>query len=492
VIEHHLPILQILVPLVAAPICVLLRRAALAQGFSIAVCWTTFAMSIALLLRVAEVGTISYDLGGWPAPWGIVYQVDLLSAFILLLVSGIGAIVIAYAPRSLASEIPREKRYLFCTTYLLCLTGLLGIAITGDLFNLFVFLEISSLSSYAMISLGKSRRALPAAFQYLVMGTIGATFILIGIGLMYMLTGTLNMADMAVRIRAAEGLRTALVAFAFLSVGISLKMALFPLHAWLPNAYAYAPSVVTAFLAATATKVSVYILLRFVFTVFGAEFAFEDMPLDAVLGPLALAGIFVASTVAIFQRDIKRMLAYSSVAQIGYIVLGISFASVTGLTGGIVHLFNHAMIKGGLFMAMGCIALRLGSVEIDDMRGVGRRMPLTMAAWALGGLGLIGMPVTVVFVSKWYLISAALEIGWWPVAVLVLLSSLLALVYVWRVVEVAYFQQPSERAAEAREAPLAMLIPTWVLMGATVVFGLWTSLSVGVARRAAQLLLGAS
>ena len=490
-IEHHLPILQVLVPLVAAPICVLLRRAALAQGFSIAVCWTTFAMSITLLLRVAEVGTISYDLGGWPAPWGIVYRVDLLSAFILLFVSGIGAIVITYAPRSLASEIPQEKRYLFCTTYLLCLTGLLGIAITGDLFNLFVFLEISSLSSYALISLGKSRRALPAAFQYLVMGTIGATFILIGIGLMYMLTGTLNMADMAVRIRAAEGLRTALVAFAFLSVGISLKMALFPLHAWLPNAYAYAPSVVTAFLAATATKVSVYILLRFVFTVFGVEFAFEDMPLDAVLGPLALAGIFVASTVAIFQRDIKRMLAYSSVAQIGYIVLGISFASVTGLTGAIVHLFNHAMIKGGLFMAMGCIALRLGSVEIDDMRGVGRRMPLTMSAWALGGLGLIGMPVTVGFVSKWYLISAALEIGWWPVAVLVLLSSLLALVYVWRVVEVAYFQQPSERAAEAREAPLAMLIPTWVLIGATVVFGLWTSLSVGVARRAAQLLLGA-
>jgi multicomponent Na+:H+ antiporter subunit D len=490
VIEYHLPILQVLLPLVAAPVCVLLRRASLAVGFSIAVCWTTFAASIALLARVVEVGTLSYDLGGWPAPWGIVYRVDVLSAFVLLFVSGIGAVVITYAPRSLVSEIPDGRRYLFCTAYLLCLTGLLGIAITGDLFNLFVFLEISSLSSYALISLGGTRRALPAAFQYLVMGTIGATFILIGIGLMYMITGTLNMADMAVRIRAVEGLRTALVAFAFLSVGISLKMALFPLHVWLPNAYAYAPSVVTAFLAATATKVSVYILLRFVFTVFGVEFSFHDMPLDAVLGPLALAGIFVASTVAIFQRDIKRMLAYSSVAQIGYIVLGISFASVTGLTGGIVHLFNHAMMKGGLFLAMGCIVLRLGSVEIDDMRGVGRRMPVTMAAWVLGGLGLIGMPITVGFVSKWYLISAALEVGWWPIAVLVLISSLLALVYVWRVVEVAYFQQPSERAAAAREAPVSMLIPTWVLIGATVVFGLWTSLSVGVARRAAQLLLG--
>ncbi len=489
-IRAQLPVLQVVIPLVAAPLCIILRRRALVLPFAIGVCWVTFAAAVALLGEVLTTGVITYELGGWAAPWGIEYRVDALSAFLLLFVSGIGALVLTYAPRSLADEIPASRHYLFCTLYLLCLTGLLGIAITGDLFNVFVFLEISALSSYALIAQGGRRQALPAAFQYLVMGTIGATFILIGIGLMYQMTGTLNMADMAARLPDVEGSRTALVAFGFLTVGIALKMALFPLHVWLPNAYAHAPSVVSAFIAATATKVSVYILLRFMFSVFGLEFSFVDLGLGRALMPLALAGILVASTVAIFQRNMKRMLAYSSVAQIGYMVLGISFATATGLTGGIVHLFNHALIKGGLFMAMGCVMLRLHSVDLEDMAGIGRVMPWTMAAWALGGLGLIGVPATAGFISKWYLIQAALEEEALIVAVLVLLSSLLALVYVWRVVETAFFREPGERAREAREAPLSMLVPTWVLLGATVFFGIYTKYSAGVARQAAEAVLG--
>jgi len=492
VIERNLAVLQIIVPLISAPLCILIRRRRVVIGFAIAVCWLTFGLAVTLLHHVLQSGIVRYELGGWAAPWGIEYRIDILSAFVILFVSGIGAIVMTYAPRSLAEEIPLNRHYLFCAVYLLSLTGLLGISITGDLFNLFVFLEISALSSYTLIAMGGRRRALTASFQYLVMGTVGATFILIGIGLMYMMTGTLNMADMAARLPAAEGLRTVLVAFGFLTVGISLKMALFPLHLWLPNAYTYAPSVVTSFFAATATKVAVYILLRFVFTVFGVSFAFDKLGLGSILMPLSIVGIFVASTVAIFQRDIKRMLAYSSIAQIGYMTLGISFATVTGLTAGIVHLFNHALMKGGLFLAMGCVMLRLKSVDIDDMRGLGRRMPLTMAAWTIGGLGLIGTPITVGFISKWYLIQAALEQDWWWVAVLILLSSLLALVYVWRVVETVYFKEPLDPALEVREAPLSMLIPTWVLIGATIFFGLMTSGSAGIAHRAAEALLSGS
>jgi len=490
VIGANLPVLQIVIPLMSAPICVILRRRRLVIAFAIAVCWVTFGMSIALMERVLAEGVVSYQLGGWAAPWGIEYRVDALSAFMLVFVSGIGAVVMTYAPRSLAAEIAPGRHYLLCTIYLLSLTGLLGISITGDLFNLFVFLEISALSSYTLISMAGRREALPAAFQYLVMGTIGATFVLIGIGLMYMTTGTLNMVDMAARLPTEFGVRTVLVAFGFLTVGISLKMALFPLHAWLPNSYTYAPSVVSAFLAATATKVSVYIFLRFVFSVFGTDFAFGARALGTILMPLAIVGIFVASTVAIFQNDIKRMLAYSSVAQIGYMTLGISFATVTGLTAGIVHLFNHALMKGGLFMAMGCFMLRLESTDLDDLRGIGRSMPITTAAFVVGGLGLIGVPITVGFISKWYLIQAALEQGWWWVAGLVLLSSLLAVAYVWRVVEAAYFKEPLDPDREVSEAPLSMLIPMWVLIGATLVFGLLTTRSAGVAQRAAEALLG--
>ncbi len=489
-IAQNLPILQIILPLIAAPICVLLPRRQLVTAFAVATAWLTFLVSLWLLQIVLAGEPISYELGGWAPPWGIEYRVDLLNAFVLVLVSGIGAFVITYAPPSLSVEIRYRAYRMFMAMYLLCLAGLLGIAITGDLFNVFVFLEISALSSYVLISMGRDRRALPAAYRYLIMGTLGATFILIGIGLLYAMTGTLNMADMHERLPAVTGTRAVIAAFGFLTVGISLKIALFPLHLWLPNAYAYAPSVVTAFLAATATKVSVYVLIRVFFSVFGVEFSFQAEPLSMVLMFLALIGVVSASLVAVFQDDVKRLLAYSSVAQIGYMVLGISMATVTGLTGGIVHLFNHGLMKGALFMAMGAIFLRVGSVHIDDMRGLGREMPITMTTFVIGGLGLVGVPLTVGFISKWYLVLGALELGLWWVAVIILVSSLIALVYVWRVVEVAYFEAPPEGREPLKEAPAAMLIPMMVLAGATIVFGITTDFTAGVAAAAARALLG--
>ena len=488
-IAAHLPALQVVVPLMAAPLCVLLRRPALAWALTLAVSWVVLAIAVLLLLRVLETGPVTYFLGNWAAPWGIEYRVDMAGAFVLVIVAAIGAVVTPFARRSVEREIPRDRIYLFYAMYLLCLTGLLGIAITGDAFNLFVFMEISSLSSYVLIGLGKERRALTAAYRYLIMGTLGATFYLIGVAMMYMMTGTLNMADLATLMPAVADTRTILVALAFLTVGISLKLALFPLHLWLPNAYTYAPSVVTAFLAATATKVAVYILIRIFFTIFGGVEVFQIKIIGDVLMGLAILAMVSGSAVAIYQNNVKRMLAYSSVAQIGYMVLGLSFATVTGLTGTIVHLFNHALIKCALFMALGCVFLRIGSVHIGDMAGLGRRMPVTMASFVVSGLSLIGVPLTVGFISKWYLIQAALEKGWWPIAVLVLFSSLLAVIYIWRVVEVAYFRPAPEGGPAPAEAPLSMLAPMWLLTGAAVYFGIDATRTLEVAGGAAAFLL---
>jgi multicomponent Na+:H+ antiporter subunit D len=306
------------------------------------------------------------------------------------------------------------------------------------------------------------------------------------------MTGTLNMMDLAQRLPSVTDTRTIRTAFAFITVGVSLKLALFPLHLWLPNAYCFAPSAVSAFIAATATKVGVYILLRFFFTVFGVSFSFAAMHVGEILMVLAATAMLVASLVAVFQNNIKRMLAYSSVAQIGYIILGISLASAAGVSAGISHLFNHALMKGALFLAMGCVFLRLGSVEIGDMHGIAKQMPLTMAAFVIGGLSLIGVPLTTGFVSKWYLVLAALDDGYWLLAPLILASSLIALVYVWRVVEAAYFQPAPVGGREVREEPAAMLIPTWLLIGANLYFGIDTSLTSGMARRSAEALLGAA
>jgi multicomponent Na+:H+ antiporter subunit D len=487
---EQLPILVVVVPLMAAPLCVLVDRPDPAWMVALGAALISLLCAVGLLLQVPEGGAISYHLGGWAPPWGIEYRVDLLAAFVLLIVSAMATLVMGFAHDSVEQEIPEPRVARFYAAFLLALAGLLGIVATGDAFNLFVFLEISSLASYALISMGRDRRALNAAFQYLVMGTIGATFILIGIGFLYMMTGTLNMQDLAARLPAVADTRTVRAGFAFLTVGIGLKLALFPLHLWLPNAYAFAPSIVSAFLSATATKVALYVMLRFMLGIFGADFALDAMPLDTILLVLGVAGVLSASLVAIYQNNVKRMLAYSSVAQIGYMVLGIGLATAAGVSASVLHLFNHALMKGALFLALGAVAYRLGSMNLRDFAGLSWRMPWTMAAIVIGGLSLIGVPPTVGFTSKWYLVLALIERGWWPLAVIVLIGSVLALVYVWRLVEVAYLQRPAADAPAPREAPLSMLAPIWLLVGANIYFGVDTHLSVGSAQRVAALLMG--
>jgi multicomponent Na+:H+ antiporter subunit D len=486
----HLPILQVIIPLMAAPICLMLKRTQLVWLFSIMSSGLAFAVSILLLQQVMTSGVISYELGGWQAPWGIEYRSDKLNAFLLLIISCISTVVLFAAQTSIEKEIPKDKHIYFYVLYLLSLTGMLGIVATGDAFNVFVFLEISSLSAYALIGMGKKRQALWASYQYLIMGTIGATIILIGIGLMYQMTGTLNMYDLSQRLPEVAQSRTVLAAFAFVIVGVCLKLAMFPLHLWLPNAYTYAPSIVTAFFAATATKVAVYLLIRFTFSVFGISFSFTTIPLQAIFMALGLIGIFVASTTAIYQSNVKQLFAYSSIAQIGYMIVGFSLSTVTGLTATLLHMFNHALMKGAIFLALAAVIYRVGNVELNNLRGLGRQMPMTMAAIVIGGLSLIGVPLTVGFVSKWYLLMALIEQGWWPVAALILLGSMLAVIYVWRIVEVAYFQEPLNKNSTVKEAPMSFLIPIWVLVIANIYFGIDTRLSVGVAEAAAQSLFG--
>lgn len=488
----HLPILQVIVPFLAAPCCLIIGKSRLCWLFAWLVSFAAWCISVLLVMQVTDSGTISYALGGWEAPWGIEYRIDALNAFLLLIITSISTVVLIAAQTSIEREITARKQPLFYVLLLLCLAGLLGIVATGDAFNVFVFLEISSLSTYGLVALGKDKRAVLAAYQYLVMGTIGATFILIGIGLMYIMTGTLNMYDLAQLLPALEGSATVTTSFAILTVGICLKLAMFPLHFWLPNAYTLAPSIVTAFLAATATKVALYLLVRFTYTIYGGEWSMTHIPLGAIFLALGLVAVFSASLVAIYQDNLKRLFAWSSVAQIGYMIIGLGLVTTAGLQAGLLHIFNHALMKGALFLALATVIWRLGSAEIDDFRGLGKRMPLTMAAIVVGGLSLIGVPLTAGFISKWYLVMAAINAGLWWVAVLILLGSLLAFLYIWRIIEVAYFQQsePVPAREEKLEAPLLLLIPTWILVAANIWFGIDTRLSVGLSEMAANLLTG--
>ena len=486
-IEQNLSLLLVVIPLLAAPVTAILPGGRLPWLLTLIVTWCCFVIACWQLSSVMDGSVISYELGGWAPPWGIEYRIDAMNALVALIVAGIAAITLPYALRTVEKEIPLHQTSLFYATLLLCIVGLLGITQTGDIFNLFVFLEISSLSSYVLIAMGQQRRALTSAYQYLIMGSIGATFLLIGIGLVYAETGTLNMQDLHQRLQPILDHRTVHTGFAFIVVGIALKLALFPLHMWLPNAYKYSPSAISVFLSATSTKVAVYIMLRLVFSVFSSDI-FDITPAQDILLVLGVIGVILASVIAIFQRDIKRLLAYSSVAQIGYMVLGMGMASTLGVTATLVHVFNHALMKGALFMAAGAIVYRVGSSRFEKINGVGRQMPWTFAAIFIAGLSLIGIPGTAGFISKWYFVLAALEQQSWLIALVVIAGSLLSVVYIWRIVEVMYLRPATDESLSVKEAPVSLLIPMWTLVFANIYFGINTELTVNVADTAVKLL----
>ena len=487
----HFPVLQVVIPLITAPLIVLVRNKTAAWFLATLCAFIGFYISVDLLQTVRTSGPITYEIGNWPRHVGIVYHIDVANAYILTIISAIAIFVFPYAKLSVEKEIDEHKIHFFYAAMILCLTGLMGIAATGDAFNVFVFLEISSLSTYAIVAMGDKEgeppRASLAAYRYLIMGTIGGTFILLVIGFLYMMTGTLNMAELSEKIPALSETTTIRAALAFITVGSSIKLALFPLHMWLPNTYTHAPSVVSAFLSSTATKVSYYVLLRVLFTWFGVALAEQATHLKFIIAPMALIAIFLGSLNAIKQTNIKKLLAFSSIAQIGYMVLGLSFNNINGLTGGIIHLFNHALMKGGLFLVVGCIYFRMDSVDLKDLKGIGRLMPWTMFAFTLGGLGLIGVPFTAGFISKWYLVLGALDSGAWWMAGLILIASLLAVVYIFKVLEVAYFHEPEEGRV-VKEAPLGMLVPTYVLILASIYFGINTDPMLSAAQEAAEML----
>ena len=490
-LEAHLPILAIVIPLISAFVIPLFGRInkACAWYIAISAISLSFIISVSLLNSVLADGTVSYRLGGWEPPWGIEYAVDYLSGFVMVIVSAIAVVMTLYAKKSVEKEIDESRISAFYAIYMLFFTGLMGMTITGDIFNLYVFIEITALSGYALSAAGKKREALIATYNYLILGTIAATFILIGIGYLYIVTGTLNMADLKMRLPGLYGSTSVMTAFAFITVGLSLKLALFPFHIWLPNVYTHAPSVVSSLMAATGTKVALYVLLRMMFTVFTVDFYLKAVPATTIFLILAILAIISGSIIAISQTNIKRMLAYSSVGQIGYMVLGVGIANHLALTGSLIHILNHALMKGTLFMAAGAVFYMTGAENISDLRGMGRKMPFTMAAFTIGSLSMIGFPLTVGFVSKWYLAMGAIKSGMWWLVPVILLSSLLTAVYLLRVIETIYFSETGKETSP-EDAPAGMVIPILILASLCLVFGIFTFMPVVVASRAVTLLLG--
>lgn len=424
------------------------------------------------LFRVLNEGTQRHFLGGWAPPIGIEYVLDHLSAFMAVIIVFIGLIALIYPPLAGLYTSPRKGVPIYGLLMLL-ITGLVGVVITGDLFNLFVFLEIYSLASYALISLGGAR-AMVAGFRYLILGTIAGSFYLLGVGFIYFSTGTLNMADAAQLLPAIYDSPAVMAAVALIVVGMGIKMALFPLHVWLPDAHSYAPPVVAAILAAIQIEVAAYVIIRVLLTVFQPYYLIEYLPVTTIIGWVSAAGIIFGSVMAIAQKDFKRMLAYSTVAQVAYIGLGIGLANPLGLIGGLLHIVNHAFMKTCLFLIAGAIRYQTGLQEIPRFAGLGRKMPLVMASLTVAALSMIGIPPTGGFFSKWYLILGSIEAQNWVFVAVIAASSLLTAVYFFRIIE-KVFTAPSgtvKAVEQAKEPGMRILVPILILAVGVIVLGL--------------------
>ena len=482
---EHLPVLVVVISILSS-ITILIAgwiNRKTAWFISMATLLGQFIASLFILWHVLTVGTIRYRLGGWVPPWGIEYVMDALNAYILVILLFLAFVCVIYSKKNIEHELP-QKAVSFYTVYQLLITGLCGITVTGDIFNMYVFVEITSLSAYTLIA-SRGKIALKASFTYLVLGSIGACFFLLGIGFLYAVTGSLNMHDLSILLPPFYQNRMVMAGFAFILVGLSIKMALFPLHTWLPDAHAFAPAEISAMLSGIIIEIATYAFIRVAFSVFTTHFL-KLLPIFDILCWIAAIAIIMGSVLAITQINLKKMLAYSSVANMGYIVLalGLSISAKTspwgGLNPALMHILNHALMKGCLFLVAGAFIYKANLWNIADFQGLSKKMPFTCAAFVVAAVSMIGAPPTVGFASKLYIILASIEARKFFFVGVMLLSSLLNLVYFWRVIETLYMKRAETEnhshgsRLPREEVPFGMLLPILVLASLCIIVGiLW-------------------
>lgn len=465
-----LTVLVIVLPLGGAclPLALNRVRPRLVWPVTMIILATTGALAVPLIAATKQ-RPVSHEVGGIPPDYGIELVADGVSAVLVVLTIGVIIGATIHTRRAGPTGGPVHSGLLLLTG------GTLGISLTGDLFNLYVFLEISAIASYALIASADSRVSTYAAFKYLILGTVGASLYLLGVAYVFIATGTLNMGAVAEAFAAVgHGDPLVVVSFVFIAVGLAVKIALVPVHVWLADAHATAPDAISAIVSGVLPAIAVYALAHIAFTVYTPEFFLVNPLFGTILVWIGLATIVAGSLFAILQRKIKLILAYSTVAQMGLAVVGVALATEQALYGAVVQLFGHGIVKAGLFLLAGVIGLVYGARSLDDYAGLAKRSPLLAAAFAVLGLSLIGLPPTVGFMGKYYIVVGALEAGSWFVAGIVLGSTLLTVGYVFPIIDRLYFGTPRDIPSEPRRAPAGTVGVVVIATTLAVVLGLVT------------------
>lgn len=450
----------VIIPLAAALIITLLGRLIKQLGYvlSCVACLATLCFSVYMLNIVQGSANriLVHELGGWPVPLGICLVFDGLSALMLVIINVVGLLVMMY---SLGYMSRYTGTWKFYTLFMLLCAGMNGIVISGDLFNMYVFLEIASISAYALVAFGTEAEDLEASFKYIIMGAVASAFILLAIAILYSYASTLNMADMALVLSNTDKSMVINFAAVLFLAGFGLKAALVPFHAWLPDAHPSAPAPISAILSGVFIKTAgIYTMCRVLFNILGAgdKLLFILM----VFGAISMAA---AAFLAIAQQDIKRMFAYSSISQIGYIVFALGIGTPLAVFAGLYHMANHAIFKSLLFLNAGAIEYSTGTRDLRKLGGLNKRLPFIGATAIIGSLAIAGIPPLGGFFSKFIIIFSALKARYFALALCAALVSIVTLAYYLKFQSFALFGKPDNTLASVKGIPLTMKVSIAIL-----------------------------
>lgn len=471
----HAPILAIVIPLFSAfftPLVGLLaekfRVKRAREWFTIGAMLAEFAIVVSMLPKVWGGEVLVYELGGWRPPWGINLAVDGLSMLVAMIIAAIGLLVAVYSFIYMERDTGLDQYY---TLFLLIMAGMMGVALTGDIFNFYVFFEIMCISSYALVAFRRGWDAIEASIKYMIVSSLGTSLILLGIALLYGQAGSLNIADLIQRLGgiAREKL---IIPLALFVAGLGIKVAMVPLHMWQPDAYQAAPSSVAALFSGATGTVGIYAMVRVVYMLF------QTVGVGMMLAAFGLVSMILGALMALVQRDLKRLLAYSGISQLGYILLGIGLGTALGIQGGLFHMLNNAIYKTMLFMVAGALIYRVGTTNMDELGGLWNNMPVTATTFMVGALAISGVPPLNGFASKWAIYIAGIEAGRPVFTIIALIISALTLAYFLKAFNSIFLGQRPKRLREVKEIPPLMILPLMILAVLCVGLGVLPDLGI--------------
>ncbi len=471
---EHLPALVFLAPLATAismPLAGHFRRS-ICRPLALAAMICMTLLSLASLWTVSAYGEVRYSFSGWLPPIGIEWLADQLAATMVTAVSALGVLCLLYA-RGLGEDRELDASTVpYHTIVLLLVAGLSGAIYAGDLFNIFVFLEVVSLSAYALVA-AQGGRALVSAFRYLVMGAIGTAFYLLGVGYFYAATGALNIADLSQRLPALLESKAVMGGLMFMFIGLAIKMALMPLHGWLPDAYTDASASTVPLLAGLVTKISLLVWVRILYWVIRPGASGESLTIFTLVSAFGILASVAGACLALGQRDLKRIFAYGGISHVGLVLIGVGQANETGLAGALYYLLNDAVMQCSLFVLAGFLALRYGASSLDSLGRAHVRNPWVIVTFVVVGLGMVGLPPTGGFFGKLRILLGALEAEDYIAAGAVVLTTLITLGYFAQVLEKLVRSGTDGADRDQAGTPWTLRVCMAALVAAIIGLGIW-------------------